>query len=137
MYDYNTDNKRSLEELSESCNGLMWLSEADYPWQVISWQNEDKVDRKTLLQQYNYHPETKVVKTTINSFFKPATIVHEWHGEIEEAEAQRYRNLHSWLENNLEDIQVFMVGEVEIDVYILGRLNAKTVAGLSTKVVET
>ena len=137
MDDNNIDDKKLLAELSQACDALMWLSESDYPWQVVSWRNEDKIDCQTLLQHYEYHPETKVSTKTLDSFFQNATTEQEWHDETEKAEVKRYQNLYSWLKNNLRDIQVFLVGEIEIDVYLLGRANQDKVVGLSTKMIQT
>ena len=137
MDNNNIDDKKLLAELSQACNGLMWLSESDYPWQVIDWQNENEIDRQTLLQHYEYHPQTRVSTKTLNSFFQNATTEQEWHDEIERAEVKRYQNLYRWLENNLKDIQVFLVGEVEVDVYVLGRLSNNRISGLSTKMIQT
>ena len=137
MDNNNIDDRKLLAELSQACNGLMWLSESDYPWQVIDWQNENEIDRQTLLQHYEYHPQTRVSTKTLNSFFQNATTEQEWHDEIERAEVKRYQNLYRWLENNLKDIQVFLVGEVEVDVYVLGRLSNNRISGLSTKMIQT
>ena len=137
MDNNNIDDKKLLAELSQACDGLMWLSESDYPWQVIDWQNENEIDRQTLLQHYEYHPQTRVLTKTLNSFFQNATTEQEWHDEIERAEVKRYQSLYSWLKNNLKDIQVFLVGEVEVDVYVLGRLSNNRIIGLSTKMIQT
>ena len=137
MDNNNIDDKKLLAELSQACDGLMWLSESDYPWQVIDWQNENEIDRQTLLQHYEYHPQTRVSTKTLNSFFQNATTEQEWHDEIERAEVKRYQSLYSWLKNNLKDIQVFLVGEVEVDVYVLGRLSNNRIIGLSTKMIQT
>ena len=137
MDDYNTGNNKLIKKLSLACDGLMWLSEADYPWQVIDWKDESKINSPALLQHYNYHPEIKVTTTTLLSFFESATTEEEWHDELEKAETKRYQNLYSLLIENLSNIQVFLVGEVEIDAYILGKTNNNFIVGLSTKIVET
>lgn len=137
MDDNNIDDKKLLAELSQACDGLMWLSESDYPWQVVSWQNENKIDRQTLLQHYDYHPETHVSTKTLDSFFQNATTEQQWHDETEKAEVKRYQSLYSWLKNNLQDIQIFLVGEIEVDVYLLGRASNNKVLGLSTKMIQT
>jgi len=41
------------------------------------------------------------------------------------------------LESNLSDIQVFRVGEINIDIYVVGKIQSRDLAGLATKVVET
>ena len=41
------------------------------------------------------------------------------------------------IEENLSDVRVFKVGEVNIDVYIVGRTKQGDWVGLHTKAVET
>ena len=137
MENYKIDDKQLLAQLSQACDGLTWLSETDSPWRVIYWQNETEIDRQTLLQHYQHDPQTKISSTTLDSWFERATTEQPWHDEVEQAEVKRYQYLYGWLTNNLTEIQVFLVGEVEIEVYILGKSTNSTVMGLSTKIVET
>ena len=137
MDDNNIDDKKLLAELSQACDGLMWLSESDYLWQTVNWQSENKLDRQTLLQHYEYHPETRVLTKTLDAFFQNATTEQDWHDETEKAEVKRYQGLYSWLKDNLHELQVFLVGEVEVDVYVLGRSSNNKIMGLSTKMIQT
>jgi hypothetical protein len=50
---------------------------------------------------------------------------------------QRFQNLVSVLKQNLSQLQVYRVGNIEIDVYIVGVTDGGGLAGLSTKLVET
>jgi hypothetical protein len=50
---------------------------------------------------------------------------------------QRFRDLQAFLENHLQDLKVYRVGETEIQALILGRLNSTEYAGLKTTVIET
>ncbi|MEL7246133.1 MAG: nuclease A inhibitor family protein, partial [Cyanobacteria bacterium J06573_2] len=51
--------------------------------------------------------------------------------------AKKYQALVETLKQNLDNIQVYKIGEVEIDVYIVGQLKSGDWVGLSTKAVET
>ena len=137
MDDNNISNNKAIEKLSEAVKGLLWLSESEYPWQTVYWQDVNHLNCQTVLQHCNYHPETKIITKTIDSFFKLAMKEREWYDEAERAEVKQYRDLYSLLKNNLEDIKVYLVGEVEIDVYVLGKSDDKEIIGLSTKTVET
>ena len=129
--------EKSIEELSKACDGLMWLSETDYPWYVAYWEDEGQIERSILIKQYGCDPKIPMTQTTLDSWFKNAITERDWHDEIERLQVKRYRYLYNWLKNNLQDIKVFLVGEVEIDVYVVGKLNSNTVVSLSTKIVET
>ena len=126
-----------IKELTIAVKDLLWISESEYPFQVVYWHDLEHFSQETLLQQNNYNPDTKVTIKELQSFFSSATKEQDWHNKEEHAEVQRYQLLVSLLENNLQNIQVYRVGEVEIDVYILGKTEHKAIAGLLTKIVET
>jgi hypothetical protein len=50
---------------------------------------------------------------------------------------QRFQNLVSVLKQNLSQLQVYRVGNTNIDAYIVGVTPGGELAGLSTKLVET
>ena len=141
MDDNSIDNYLSddilLQKLTTACEGLEWSSETDFPLQVVHWQDTQNLDIQVLLNRYEYSPDIEVNTKTLESFFVVATAEQSWHGEIEKALIQRYQVLQNLLKSNLQDIQVYLVGEVEIDVYILGKSYSDSVVGLSTKIVET
>ncbi len=73
----------------------------------------------------------------VDDFFAIATQEEDWHDGEERETAKRFQNLVSILKQNLSQLQVYRVGSVEIDVYIIGVTDGGGVAGLSTKLVET
>ena len=131
------DSDKLIEQLNQAVEGLFWSSESDYLWQVVSWQNETNGELYTLLQQYNYPPGTEIEMATLDTFFSPVILEQEWHDEIDREERKRYQNLYDLLTDNLEDIQVVLVGKIEIDVFVLGKLDCNRVVGLSTKLIAT
>lgn len=135
--DSNLSDDRLLSRLETVCLGLLWMSEADFPWKVVYWQHTHDLNSQILLARCNYNPDLKIKTTTLESFFAPATTEQEWHGDIEKAFTQRYQTLEKLLQKNLQDIQVYLVGEVEIDVYVLGKSYENTIIGISTKIVAT
>jgi hypothetical protein len=51
--------------------------------------------------------------------------------------AQRFQNLQKVLKEVLADIQVYRIGEIQIDAFIVGKLKDGTYAGLRTILIET
>ncbi len=130
-------NRQLVQELTTACEGLLWFSEAEYPWQVIYWHNLESWNLDTLLKQENVPADTKVEVQDLLTFFDSAITEQEWHNEPEKAEVKRYQALINVLDTNLQNIQVYLLGEIEIDVYILGTVNENAIAGLKTKVIAT
>ncbi len=130
-------NRQLVQELTTACEGLLWFSEAEYPFQVIYWHDLESWNLDTLLEQENVPADTKVEIQDLLTFFDSAITEQEWHNELEKAEVKRYQALINVLNSNLHNIQVYLLGEIEIDVYILGMVNENAIAGLMTKVVAT
>jgi len=124
-------------QLQEASNGLLFLSETDAPFEVISWQAQEDLTPAKLLQVTNHPPNTPVELRTVDEFFAIATAQEDWHDEEERETVQRFQNLVSVLKQNLSQLQVYRVGNTNIDAYIVGVTDGGEWAGLSTQVVET
>jgi hypothetical protein len=73
----------------------------------------------------------------VDDFFTIATQEEDWHDQKERETVKRFQNLVSVLKQNLSQLQVYRVGSIDIDVYIVGVTSGGGLAGLSTKLVET
>lgn len=80
---------------------------------------------------------TMVEEISLEKFFSRATKIEDWYEEEEKESAQKFSGLQKLLESNLKNIKVFRVGEIEIDVYVVGIDEDGNLAGLKTTVVET
>ncbi|MEQ9548052.1 MAG: nuclease A inhibitor family protein [Coleofasciculus sp. G3-WIS-01] len=126
-----------IDQLKKSSEGLLWISEANYPFEVFTWDNTDILTPALVLERAGYPPDTPIEVQIIDQFFAPATTEEDWHNEAEKAQVKRYQALEQTLSDCLTDIQVYRLGSTTIDIYIAGKTPEGTVAGLSTKVVET
>ncbi|MEM9805380.1 MAG: nuclease A inhibitor family protein [Cyanobacteria bacterium P01_D01_bin.56] len=125
-----------LPELEAACDKLLWRSETDSPFEVVFLPSGQKSE--PIAQLLNQYPaDTSVTISSLNDFFAPAMIERAWFDSRELERVQRYRNLRDLLETTLENLQVYRIGETEIDVYMLGVTEDKQVVGVKTKVVET
>ena len=127
-----------LPELEAACANLLWRSEADYPFEVVVLPlDQPSFTVKTLLDNSDYPDNTPVAVVSLDDFFKQALVERAWFDSRELKRVERYRNLRDLLETTLENLQVYRLGEVEIDVYILGGTEDSQVIGVKTKTVET
>jgi hypothetical protein len=129
----------TLAELEEASHGLLFMSESDYPLVPLLWEGEGKeaLTAEKLLSLTGKPADTPVEIEDIDEFFHIATREQDWHGEREREEVKRYQELVKLLKDNLSDIQVYRLGKVEIEVFIVGRTDKGDLMGLSTKVIET
>ncbi|ESA34783.1 nuclease a inhibitor-like protein [Leptolyngbya sp. Heron Island J] len=125
-----------IPELEAACEGLLWRSETDYPFEVAilsAGAQCPKVD--SLLK--NYPDDTPIVTVSLDDFFGQATVERAWFDSRELTLVERYRNLRDLLETTLENLQVYRIGNGEMDVYLIGETEDEQVVGVKTKIVET
>jgi Nuclease A inhibitor-like protein len=128
-----------LSQLDAAIADLLWLSEIDAPFEVKHWSYpaDAPLTTETLLQLTNQPPTAPIKMLAVDDFFAGATEEQDWFGEEEKAIAARYRELVVLLKQHLSQLTVYQVGEVNLDLYILGKLAAGDILGLVTKAVET
>lgn len=125
----------TLQELTEN---LFWMSETDAPIQVVCWDDCAEVESdKQILERTNHSPTDPIEIVELEQFFEPVVTEQDWFGDEEKETAAKYRSLLSALKQSLSGIKVYRVGEVEVDVYVVGVSEAKSVVGIATQVVET
>ena len=124
-------------QLKQASNGLLFFSESDAPFEVIHWPAQGELTPPKLLQLTGHPPDAPVELRTVDDFFAIATVEEDWHDQDERETVQRFHNLVSILKQNLSQLQVYRVGSIDIDAYIVGVTDGGEWAGLSTKLVET
>jgi hypothetical protein len=124
-------------QLQQATDGLLWPSETDAGFEVVTWPDLDQITTESLRDRLNLDPETPILCQDFHRFFQPVTQEQAWHNSEERAERERYQALVQFLSENLNNLQVFRVGEVEIDIYILGQTPEGQILGLQTQAVET
>ena len=123
--------------LTEATIGLLYMSESDYPFEVIRWSGSEQLSPEYLRRAAVADSSTKVEESAVDEFFRVPAGEQEWKGEAQLAEAKRYQHLRNLLEENLTGIKVYRVGEINIGVYVVGRSAEGSWLGVSTRVVET
>lgn len=130
-------NRDLVQQLQQATEGLFWPSETDAEFEIVAWPNLNQITVENLRDRLNLDPETPILCQDFYRFFQPVTQEQAWHNAEERAERERYQALVELLQANLTNLQVFRVGEVEIDIYILGQTPEGQVLGLYTQAVET
>jgi hypothetical protein len=125
------------DQFQQASKGLLFLSESDAPFEVIHWPAQGELTPPKLLQLTGHPPDAPVELRTVDDFFAIATQEEDWHDQDERETVQRFHNLVSILKQNLSQLQVYRVGSIDIDAYIVGVTPGGEWAGLSTKLVET
>lgn len=124
-------------QLQKASEGLLFPSETDAPFEVVSWPAQAELTPTKLLQLTGHPPDAPVEQQTVDDFFAVATAEEDWHDLDERETAKRFQNLVGILKQNLSQLQVYRVGSTDIDAYIVGVTDGGDWTGLSAKLVET
>jgi hypothetical protein len=130
-----SDVQKSLKEATE---GLLYSSESDAPFEVVSWDVEEAtITPERVPSLVGLKADTPVEETKLDDFFEDLVKDESWHDEADRKTIERYRSLQDIMVKQLSDVRVFRVGDVEIDIFIMGRTDQGTWEGIKTKAVET
>jgi hypothetical protein len=124
-----------LAELAGAAEGLLFMSESDYPLEPL--RLEGGPDDARLRELAGASADAPVTAATLEEFFRAAAAEPAWKGGAELDSARRFQALARALRENLSDVRAYKVGRVNMPVYILGRSPSGSWLGLSTRVVET
>ena len=123
-----------LKSLTE---GLSYQSESDYPVEPYARDAGKGAPTAAEFAKGREGEDAAVRELDFDSFFGNYTDEQDWWGEEERATAKKFQALVAFLKENLKEIKVYRVGDVEADVYIVGKTASGEYAGVKTKIVET
>ena len=126
--------KEITDRLTKLSEGLLFPSESEYPLEPFTWKSAT-LNRKTILTQAGKLAKTPIEAIALEDFFATVVTDQDWFEDEDRKIAQRFRDLQTAIAT-LENVQVFRLGKVEIDVYIVGEIGQDLV-GLRTTVIET
>ncbi|MFM8273113.1 MAG: nuclease A inhibitor family protein [Gemmata sp.] len=116
------------KDLTTAVQGLLYTSETDAPFEPFAWTGaagtavEDAVRANS-----GARGDAPIEQQTLAQFAR--TIPDESRGD--------YAPLFALLKNNIKNVTVVRVGEINIDIYLVGRTADGQFSGVKTKAVET
>jgi Nuclease A inhibitor-like protein len=125
-----------IDRLKQATTDLLWSSESDYPFEIVSWELGIELTPSDLFSNI-YDTDLAIESIPLTDLFEPVLTIEDWYEQAELDLVDRYTNLLDSINTNLAEVQVFRVGEVEIDIYIIGKTSTGDIIGLKTRSVET
>jgi hypothetical protein len=116
-----------LDTLQKAAQGLVFISETDAELEPFIWNESSDLDEDKVKKLAGSDTDAPVEKTTLDGFFRA----------VPPGKKKQFNELAKTLKDNLSDVRVYKIGEVEKDVYIVGKTKDGQWAGLKTNVVET
>lgn len=126
-----------LQKIKDAASGLLYLSESDYPFEAVHIQADASSLGDHLLAHSGKPKGTQVEPITLEHFLRNMVKVYPGATPGQQQTAQRFQYLQQVLQEELTDINVYRIGSIQVDAFIIGKLNDGTYGGLRTKLVET
>ena len=109
-----------MEKLSQAAAGLLFMSESDYPFELIQWDGPTEPSADFIRNVAGEAKDCQVQKLEAEQFLNSG----------------RYQKLLSTLQHELSDLRAYKVGRINMPVYLVGRSREGSWLGVTTRVVE-
>ncbi|MFK7947935.1 MAG: nuclease A inhibitor family protein [Saprospiraceae bacterium] len=136
--DRNEDVEELIEILKSMSEDLLFTSESDYPFEVICWSINTEIVDITTIQQYIDNKDKSIIKElTPDKMLSRMAKSRPYYSTERREKANRFRQIITFFESQVANAKAFKIGEVEIDIYIIGTVGDSHIIGLKTMAVET
>ena len=127
----------ALAALRKAAKGLLYVSEKDAPFKVVSLKPEKSVTTGNVAELLGKPADSHVATLTFDHLFGELTAEQKWHTADDRAVAKRYQDLAALLRKELKHLKVFKVGLVKVTILIVGETADGHWIGLETDSLET
>lgn len=118
----------TLKALQGATKGLLFPSETDAGFEAFAWPGGTSPVTEAVVRSHaGATAKTPIEEVTVAHFFRA----------VPTGLRAAYFDLLVAIADHLSGVKVFKVGEVNMDVYVVGRTDAGNYAGVKTRVVET
>ncbi|HEX2972250.1 MAG TPA: nuclease A inhibitor family protein, partial [Tepidisphaeraceae bacterium] len=116
-----------LQEIITASQGLMYPSETDAPFEPFCWTAQGGGSARNQIAAHAGKGRP-IQEVSVEDFF----------AELDDSEdADCFHTLRQALETHLMGLKIFRLGQIKIDVYLIGQTRSGDWAGLHTLSVET
>jgi len=117
--------------------GLVYISELDAAIQVFIGEAGEETSGASILKQLGGNDDLPVEEVSFDQFFSRLTKTEDRYSDKEKQIVWRFRKLKEFLESNLDNLKVFRIGRVQIDIYVVGVDKKGRLIGIRTRSIET
>ncbi|MDM7922557.1 MAG: nuclease A inhibitor family protein [Pyrinomonadaceae bacterium] len=129
--------KAVIERIAKACLGLVYISETDSEVEAVSGGRADSVSEAAFRSSFKFDKDLRIEQADPNEFFERLTRQRDWHTEPDRANAAGFARLEAVMEEELKELRVFRVGNVSIDIYVVGSDHRGRMMGVRMHAVET
>jgi hypothetical protein len=127
--------EKLFAEISDCARGLTYISETDAAIEPVSFGRAASVDVRKIVAGDS--EKTRIQEISFEDFFRRPAETHDWFRDDEKLRARRFAKLRDLLKYNLHDLKVFRIGDIQIEIFVVGVDADNNLTGIKTKAVET
>jgi hypothetical protein len=132
------DSRAARAVLERVTRDLLYMSESDEPVEVIQPGKPGRSFGAGDACLAACRPPSWPVRVLrLEEFFEEPARSYDWHGASERATVSRYRRLRRLFQGGLKDARAFRLGELKVDLVVVGRSADDCWIGIKTRAVET
>lgn len=132
-----TKTDRLIKQIEKACAGLVYISETDAEIIPVTLGPMENLTAANMLSKLNKTNNEPIEEASSSNFFNRLTTKHDWHTSVDKNRTRQFEKLRSILEKNLNQLKIFRIGKIQIDIYAIGKTADGIVAGIKTSAVET
>jgi hypothetical protein len=124
-----------FDRLGAACAGWFYMSETDAALEPFLAERAGAVTKETVLKATGNPENASLEQGDLDVFFS-----HLWlagDAEPKRSPAVPIKKLRQMLEDNLTDLNVYRIGRIRIDIYVVGLDDHGNLVGIKTRAVET
>lgn len=133
--------KKSTSDLARRieliCEKLVYMSETDAAVSLFTAGPVRVLDAETMRSVTSPAVDVLVEEVDAGKFFARLTHGAPWHNEEMRTRKEKFLELHTLVEENLQELKVFKIGEVRVRIYAVGLDDHNNIIGVETEAVET
>jgi histidine triad (HIT) family protein len=132
------DSRTATAVLRKLTRGLLYMSESDEPFEIVRLEKPaGAFGAAEACLVTNRSPGCRVQEQSLEDFFSNLAQDRDWHGPPEKEDVRRYRELWHYFRDCLNESTVFQLGEIQVDIIIVGRAADGRWVGVKTRAIET
>ncbi len=125
------------EQIKKITSDLYYTSETNAEIFPFTGKKVQAVTAQEILNQSGNNSDAVIEEKDFTQFFAHLTEIQEWCGDEEKAAAAKFSELKQLLVKNLKNLRFFKIGEIQLDLYVVGIDAENNLMGIMTKAIET
>lgn len=125
------------DRIEKACRGLVYISETDSEVEPFRGAKAAGTGTDDFRYAAEIGSDIEIESGDVYEFMERLSQKHEWHSGRDEQNAAGFRELFKLLKKELNDLRLYRVGRVSLQIYVVGIDKKGRMRGVRMRSVET